>query len=291
MSVENSLPFERQEAYEWPLAVYLLLGGIGGAFISLSFILHYLFSWSPVGNYGMLIGMGLFALAGLTLLFLDLERPLNAIYSLNNIKTSGISWDVVLIALSFGGALLYVLPFYVSIPVLESLRLLFGGIGALAGFLFPVISGGLISAPVSVPLWHTPLLPVLFLINSFGVAFAAIPALFAPGSEILAFIFNLAVFMANLVISGGFIAFYEHAHNGPVEAWYGFQEMWKKFNFQVGFLVVGLLFPLILSGYMFFTGNFLSWGFGALAVAQLIGGFALRNCLLKHGYHTYPWPY
>ena len=291
MAVENSLHFERQEAYEWPLAVYLLLGGIGGAFISLSFILHYLFSWLPVGNYGMLIGMGLFALAGLVLIFLDLERPLNAIYSLNNIKTSGISWDVVLIALSFGGAFFYVLPFYVSIPASEGLRLFFGGISAIAGFLFPVISGGLISAPVSVPLWHTPLLPVLFLINSFGVAVSAVPAIFGPGSEILAFIFNLAVFMANLVSLGGFIAFYEHAHNGPVEARYGFHEMWKKFNFQFGFLVVGLLFPLLLSGYMLFTGNFLSWGFGALALAQLIGGFALRNCLLKHGYHTYPWPY
>ena len=288
---------ERQEAYEWPVSIYLLLGGFGGALITLAFVFHFFTSSLPMVGPAVLSGLVLFALAGVFLVFFDLERPLNAVYSLNNIWKSGISWDVVLIALNFIFGVLYVLPEYSQIDALSGIaqfvapyQVEFGAIAALAGFLFPIISGGLLAGPASIPLWHTPALPLLFLITSFALALAYIGSIFTLGGTVYT-VFIGSIFALSLLIFAISLAYIEHTHNGPIEAKEGMHRMLETTRFVILFPLVGMLFPLALTAYLLFGGTLIAWSMPALTIAFFFGGFAVRNCLVYNGIETYPWPY
>lgn len=288
---------EKQEAYEWPVSLYLLLGGFGGALIALAFVFHFFMATQPMIGIAVLSALVLFALAGAFLVFFDLERPINAIYSLNNVAKSGISWDVVLIVLNFVFGILYVLPEYSQISVLTTIahllapyQLVFGAIAAIAGFLFPIISGGLLASPASIPLWHTPALPLLFLITSFALAIAYVGSIFTLNAELYT-VFIGSIFALSLLIFAIALAYIEHTHNGPIEAKEGMHRMLNTGRFVLLFPLVGMLFPLALSAYLLFGGVFFVWSMPALAIALFLGGFAVRNCLIYNGIETYPWPY
>lgn len=288
---------ERQEAYEWPVAVYLFFGGLGGALIALAFVFHFFTSAAPMVGLSVLSGLVSFAMAGAFLVFFDLERPFNAIYSLNNVAKSGISWDVVLIALNYVFGILYLIPEYSQISALSGLaallapyQVIFGALAAISGFLFPIISGGLLAAPASIPLWHTPALPILFLVTSFALALAYLGSLFTlSGTVYIAFIGG--IFALSLLIFGISFAYLEHAHNGPLEAKEGMHRMLKTARFVLFYPLVGMAFPLVFSAYLLFSGVTFSWAMPALAVAFFLGGFAVRNCTVINGIETYPWPY
>jgi polysulfide reductase chain C len=288
---------ERQEAYEWPLSIYLFFGGLGGALIALAFVLEFFKATAPMTGLAVLSGLVFFGLAGLFLIFFDLERPINAIYSLNNYAKSGISWDVILIAFNYVFGILFVLPEFGNISILSSLantlapyQTFFGAIAAVSGFLFPIISGGLISAPASIPLWHTPALPLLYLVTSFSLALAYLGAIFNPvGTASTVFIGGIMAL--SLITFGISLAYLEHAHNSAIEAKEGMHRMLKTFRFILFYPLAGVLFPLGLSAYLFFTGASLVWAMPALAVGLFLGGFAARNCVINNGIQTYPWPY
>lgn len=288
---------EHQEAYEWPVSVYLFFGGFGGALIALAFIFHFFAATQPMIGLSVISGLVLFAIAGMFLVFFDLERPLNAVYSLNNFTKSGISWDVILIVLNYIGAILYVLPEYPNLPIIGGIgqalapfQLFFGAIGASAGFLFPIISGGLLAGPESIPLWHTPALPLLYLVTSFELGLAFIGSLF-PVSGLVFTAFTGGIFALSLLTFGISFAYLEHTHNGPVEAKEGMHRMLKTFRFVLLYPLLGVLFPLVLSAYLLFGGVATGWEFPALAVTLFLGGFAVRNCVILNGIETYPWPY
>ncbi len=286
---------EHQEAYEWPVSVYLFFGGFGGALMTLSFIFHYFQATAPLIGLTVISALILFALAGAFLVLFDLERPINAIYSLNNFTKSGISWDVILIVLNYVGGILYVVPQYSNIfgsigQALAPFQMFFGAIAAIAGFLFPIISGGLLAGPASIPLWHTPALPVLFLITSFELAMAYVGSVFTLNGTVYT-VFAGGIFALSLLTFGISLAYLEHAHNGPVEAKEGMHRMLKTVRFVLLYPLAGVLFPLAVSGYLLFGGAPMGWELPAMAVALFLGGFAVRNCLVLNGTETYPWPY
>ena len=288
---------ERQEAYEWPVSVYLLFGGFGGALMTLAFVFHFFTATAPMVGLSVLIGLVVFAIAGAFLVFFDLERPLNAIYSLNNVAKSGISWDVVLIALNYVFGILFVFPEYAELLGLGGLgsalapyQVFFGALAAIAGFLFPIISGGLLAAPAAIPLWHTPALPLLFLVTSFALALSYVGSLFSVSGTVYT-AFTGGILALSLLVFGISLAYLEHTHNGPVEAKEGMHRMLKKARFVLLYPLVGLAFPLVFSVYLFFAGVSFTWGLPALSVAFFLGGFALRNCVVNNGVQIYPWPY
>ena len=288
---------ERQEAYEWPVSVYLFFGGFGGALILLAFIFHFFVATQSMIGLTVISGLILFAIAGMFLVFFDLERPLNAVYSLNNFTKSGISWDVILIVLNYVGAILYVLPEYPDLPVLGAIgqalapfQLFFGGLAAIAGFLFPIISAGLLAGPASIPLWHTPALPLLYLVTSVELAVAFVGSLFPVSGTVFTALIG-GIFALSLLTFGISLAYLEHTHNGPIEAKEGMHRMLKTVRFVILYPLVGVLFPLVLSAYILFGGTVSGWEFPVLAVALFLGGFAVRNCVVLNGIETYPWPY
>ncbi|HVJ48633.1 NrfD/PsrC family molybdoenzyme membrane anchor subunit [Desulfitobacterium sp.] len=293
----NPMHPERQEGYEWPVGVYLFFGGLGGALITLSYIFHFFAATVPMIRLATLSGLVLFAIAGVFLIFFDLERPLNAIYSLNNVTKSGISWDVVLIILNFVFGILFVIPEFSNYSIFSGLasllapyQVFFGLIAAISGFLFPIISAGLLAAPAAIPLWHTPALPLLYLITSFSLAIAYLGALFSPVGTLYT-TFLGGIFALTALTFAISLAYLEHTHNGPIEAKEGMHRMLKTPRFILLYPVVGVLFPLVLSAYLFFTGATLTWAMLALTIALFLGGFAARNCVVNNGIETYPWPY
>lgn len=288
---------EDQEAYEWPVSVYLLFGGFGGALITLAFVFRFFAATAPMVGLSVLSGLVMFAVAGACLVFFDLERPLNAIYSLNNVTKSGISWDVALIVLNYVFGILFIIPEYAELVGLGGLgsalapyQIFFGALAAIAGFLFPIISGGLLAAPASIPLWHTPALPLLFLVTSFALALAYIGSLFSVSGTVYT-VFMGGILALTLLVFGISLAYLEHTHNGAIEAKEGMHRMLKKARFVILYPIIGLAFPLVFSAYLIFTGASFSWGLPSLAVAFFLGGFALRNCLVNNGVQVYPWPY
>lgn len=291
------MQLERQEAFEWPVAVYIFFGGFGGALITLSYIFNFFKATESMVGLAVLCGLVFFAIAGLFLVFFDLERPINAIYSLNNVSKSGISWDIVLIVPNFVFGILFVIPEFANISALSGLasalapyQVIFGAIAAIAGFMFPIISGGLLSAPASIPLWHTPALPLLYLVTSFSLAIAFIGAVFEPKGAVYT-AFMGAILALTAITFGISLAYLEHTHNGPIEAKEGMHRMLKTARFVILYPIVGVLFPLVLSAYLFFSGAAITWAMPALAIALFLGGFAARNCVVNNGIETYPWPY
>ncbi len=295
----NDREYVVQEAYEWPLAVYLFFGGLAGALVTIGVFLYYMGLNETVVVVAILSAIISMAIAGIVLVLFELLRPFAAYRSLVNWKHSGISWDVILVSLVIGGGLLFVLPLLSDqigtlggiTTFLSSVQWLLGGLAVLAGILFPIISGGLLSSFNSVPLWHSPALPVVFFLTSFSAGFSYLllvsSAYFSEGMKkgFWGFIFGLSLLL--ILIS---LSYLETIKNGPVEAQLGLGILKQSKPFLYGFVLVGLVVPAILGGWLFF-GSYVSGIAFIGALSVIIGGFVLRHYILKAGVHTYPWPY
>lgn len=286
-----------QEAYEWPLAIYLFLGGISGALITISVILYFMGISNLIVLLSSVSAIIFMGLAGIVLLLFELMRPFAAWRSLTKWKHSGISWDVILVSLVIGSGILFTLPLindWINLGgfnnFLRNIQPITGILSLAAGILFPIISGGLLSAFNSVPLWHGPGLPVLMFLTSFNAAFSYLVLISSTISEIMLKTFWGIIFTLTVLTVLTVLAYIEAVKNGPVEAKLGMNILKQKMIFILGFIVIGLIVPIIISGWMFF-GAYMPIIALIGAISTLIGGFILRHYMLKAGVHTYPWPY
>ncbi len=287
-----------QEAYEWPLAIYLFFGGLSGALVTIGVVMFFLGLNETIALTAILSSIVSMAIAGVVLVLFELMRPLVAWRSLSKWKHSGISWDVILVALVIGGGFLFALPLmkdWINLggltDFLASIQVITGSLAIIAGVLFPIISGGLLSAFNSVPLWHGPGLPAQMFLTSFSAGFSIL-VLFngADMSDNMLRTFWGAIFGLTVLVILLSISYVETFKNGPVEAQIGMGILKKNNIFIIGFVGIGLIVPAVIGGWMFFgTYSATIAMLGALSV--LIGGFTLRHYILKAGVHTYPWPY
>ena len=295
----NDREYVVQEAYEWPLAIYLFFGGLAGALVTIGVFLYYMGLSETVVIVAILSAIVSMSIAGIVLVLFELLRPLAAFRSLVNWRHSGISWDVILVSLVIGGGLFFVLPLLSDqignlgglTTFLASIQGLMATLTVVAGVLFPIISGGLLSAFNSVPLWHSPALPVVFFLTSFSSGFSY---LILVNSSYLSetavkgfwgFIFGLSTLL--ILIS---LSYLETIKNGPVEAQLGLKILKKSNGFIFGFGIIGLIVPALFGAWLFF-GNYATWVAVIGALSVLVGGFVFRHYILKAGVHTYPWPY
>lgn len=284
-----------QEAYEWPLAIYLFFGGLSGALVSIGVVLQFLGLNKTVVVAAVISAIVSMAIAGAVLVLFELMRPFTAWRSLTNWKHSGISWDVLLVALVIGGGLLFVLPLVIDLGALTDflagIQIVTGILALIAGVLFPVISGGLLSAFNSVPLWHGPGLPTLMFTTSFSGAFSLLIILNSNNmNDNMLRTFWGAIFGLTVLVILISVSYLETVKNGSVEAQLGMRILKKNPIFVLGFVIIGLLVPAVIGGLLFF-GSYASTMALIAAVSVLIGGWTLRHYLLKAGVHTYPWPY
>ena len=157
------------DAYGYLVLAYFFLGsGGGGAFLVSAF--SKLFGgerYENIANVGAIISPILVGFGGICLL-LDLEQPQRIFYLFFKFnQTSPISWGGIILSLFFLSSLVYL--YFLFFKKNERLAKIFGGIGIVIAIFVMSYTGLLISMARARPLWHSAIMPPLFLISG-GIA-------------------------------------------------------------------------------------------------------------------------
>ncbi|BAI80152.1 molybdopterin oxidoreductase membrane subunit [Deferribacter desulfuricans SSM1] len=283
-----------QEAFEWQIALYLFLGGVGaGAILSAVIVdfydrekyLAYIKGASLVGMPAVSIGC-LFLLIDLGQ---GLKKPWLLIYLLSN-PTSAITWGTAILSLFIFISLIYAaynfnfIKFGGGTFVKIALILLCLGTGGYTGVLL-----GLLKA---IPLWHQTALPILFIISaaSTGISAAVImKELFIKDKGELHMIETMHYYLLliEFVIVFGMILI---GLNGVPEMVYSMKLLLVgkyAFQFWSMFLILGLILPIIV--YTFVESKKLHLSKKSIVLIEalvLLGGFYLRYLIIHAGAYT-----
>lgn len=306
----KTMSFEPQHVWHWPVAVYLFLGGLGGATFAIAAIIH-LFEGCDKKMLSIAVLASMFFLGvGTIFLLADMLQPLKAFYALTN-PTSWIFWGVIFINTFFAAGVAYVIPLLEEWPqlkpwikripnpilsLLERFNRLAALGGATAGFLVAIYTGLLISAAPAITFWNTPAMPLLFVVSGFstGAAFLLLMSTFSPASNVQRISEKLEQLDAGLITVELIIlgAYFNFALFLPSGARYSSEILLNNPLFLFGFLIAGLLVPLAIETYGIFFGGHTKRTNRLLELASvlvLFGGFLLRYFVLEAGVYQYPW--
>ncbi len=284
-----------QESFEWYIALYLFLGGVGaGAILSAAFA--DLYNREKYVNYiksASLIGMPAVAIGSFFLL-LDLgqglTKPWLLIYLFAN-PTSAITWGTAILSLFIIVSLIYGAYNFKIIKFgggkLTKVSLIILAIGT-AGY-----TGVLLGVLRAIPFWHQTLIPALFIISAISTGISATVVvkeiLFRKEKEDIAPFetghFYLMVLEFIMVFAMIIIAL-----NGVPEMVYSIKVLLSgkyAVQFWLIFMILGLLLPTFLYGLqevkkLHMKGSFLI----IIELLVLIGGYYLRYLILHAGVYT-----
>ncbi|MDK2373263.1 MAG: polysulfide reductase NrfD [Candidatus Korarchaeota archaeon] len=175
--------------WEWLIAAYLFLGGMGGGGMMVSYYFCCRKSEQKLAAISAITSL-IIVIVGVFFLILDLEKPekfylvfmsphLNTrsmIFVGSSILTAFIIFGLIYITSlevkwpSLLGRIIPVLPWYGR----GSVANLTGLLAAIAGFLTTFYTGVLIGILKSVPFWHTPALPLLFVASALSTGVVGI---------------------------------------------------------------------------------------------------------------------
>ena len=302
------MTFVHQEVWEWPIAAYLFLGGLGGATFALSALAD-LFEEADKKMLSIaVLSSMIFVGIGTVFLLGDMLQPLKAFLALSN-PLSWIFWGVIFINVYFAAATVYLIPLLEAWPPLKPiiqkiprfiLNLLFkfhrwaalGG--ATMGFLVAIYTGLLISGAPGIAFWNTPAMPLLFVVSAFstGAAYLMLLARISQKSHIFIDKFeelDAALIVIEMIILG---AYFNFSFFLPNAARKSASYLMHSPGFFIGFFLFGLLVPLGIETYgIFFAKEKHKIGHlilpGTLLV--LLGGFLLRYYVIQAGVFQYPW--
>ena len=303
-----------QVEWNWLVAVYLFLGGMGAMVMAVSIFAHiYKIGGSDNGRlawWGNWIGILMLAV-GSAMLFYHLLNHLAVWRVLVGVfykPDAWIAWGTWFIIFAMIGAFWYTLPLTKKMPVFENWRIYqwfkglcqkyhkaIGWFTAINGILTAVYTGLLLQSFPAVSLWHNPGIPVLFTVSATSTAIAtllivqytilkneqdrALRHLFEKTDAWLIGIEIIIIFtFLNYLLIGseGGRVSYELLWGNPLWVW--------------GFVVLGLIVPFIIE-----VGVLLKRiPSGAVtvisaAVLVLMGGYLLRHFILAAGVYEYPW--
>ncbi len=159
-------------AYDWVLVTYFFLGGLSaGAFIFAAVVNHWWQELRPLAKAPAVAAPIVLGL-GLLVLFLDLGQPFRAFLLMISFNpSSALSWGVWFLNIFFVISLLYAWQTLKG-KAAESKWLAIAGV--VSALLVASYTGVLLSQALGRILWHTPLVPVLFLNGALisGIALA-----------------------------------------------------------------------------------------------------------------------
>jgi formate-dependent nitrite reductase membrane component NrfD len=283
---EFSLAWRSQSVWSWQVALDLFSGSLG-ACLFLAAVFYGAGAWAWAG-------LGLVAFAGLVLLS-HLGQPHRFWRAFARLRTSWMSRGalymtafIVLgaLALAPGVGGLGSEPWASAAPAGRVLAVL-AGIAAALVVLYP---GLVLSSSPSIPLWQSPLLPVLF--AGFALAGAvlvllgagALPAGAAPA---VAAHVGLPLLAADAVLLGLYLEVAGRSGAAARESVRRLTRTSLAGTFLGGVLGAGLLVPLACLAIDLWGTPSSAWVVAA-AVTALGGGYLFRHCWLRAGIYGPP---
>ncbi len=274
-------PLVTQKSWGWRIAAYLFLAGLGSGSALLGIVCGFLSgSLAPVTKAGLLTGP-ICASLGCLFLLIDLGRPSLSHRILWRPWDSWISRGFFILSGFIGSALILILFWIGPWPLIRDGGFLWNVLGFTAGvfaFLTSIYPAFLLGCS-PIPLWNTPILPVLFLVSSASMGTAAtavwaarIPGLYAPAlsffTELEAFLIVLELFLLFLYFHG-----MKLSETAKVSAKKILAEKFAPL-FWGGVVGIGLILPFILEA----AGAILLPAFFVL-----VGGYFLRYVIVLAG--------
>lgn len=283
-----------QEAFEWQIALYLFLGGVGAGAI-LSAVLADFYNREKYINYikaASLIGMPAVSI-GCFFLLIDLgqglTKPWLLIYLFAN-PTSAIMWGTLILSLFIGLATLYaaynfnIIKFGGEAIVKVALIFLCLGTAGYTGILL-----GLLKA---IPFWHQTGIPILFIVSgvSTGISSAVVvkEVILRNKDEISTIeTSHYYLLLIELILFIGMIFVALSSVPEMVASMKVLLTGHFAFQFWFIFMFLGLVLPIIL--YTFQEAKKLHLKGSALVIIELLvllGGFYLRYLVIHAGIYT-----
>ena len=295
----------RQEVWEWPIAVYLYLAGMGAGAFAVGLLTDWTVHPDIPSKAALLWGPILVAL-GAPFLILDLGKKFRFLNARRNPRSSWVARGfLILSTLIVTGLIVFVasllpsvlplvgieVPAWVSNPppvfgVIEWIALVFA-------FGTAAYTGVLLKAVKHVKLWDTWFLPLLFLVSAFSTGSMALMVTTlgvgrAIHSESLAGLeHTLMPVEQSLVIIESLVlaAFLYLRHRAQESGTRSVRLLLlgsKKFLFWVGIVGLGILLPVVLENVYSRFPNYPVLLF-VTGASVLTGGFLLRLAVVSSG--------
>jgi formate-dependent nitrite reductase membrane component NrfD len=278
---------EKQSTFGWLIAIDLFLGGAGASIFFISFIMDLMNRFQHITKIGSITGL-ILVLMGTLILFFDLGNK-SRLYRLFINPSSWVARGTYFITgfVVFGIAHSIFSWNILGWVILNETTLLgkvVGWIAAIFSFMTMLYTGMLISTMKRIPLWNTPVLPLLFILSSLytGMAFLLlIGNLFiaTPMEDLHSLVMVEIVFiLVQLLTLGLFLWVGKYNQITTVES----IRLLEKPLFYIGVIILGLVIPLGLLIYNRFIEN----GMILVILSSLLilqGGIILRYCIIKAG--------
>lgn len=301
-----------QTTWVWEPAIYLFLGGLaGGAFLAATLVRFLSKDAFPrVTVFGTWLST-VALVAGLLFLVVDVSKPFQAMMmwksfvNLNSWMAIG-AWLLFAAVIFMGLCSVFSTPKLVSVvgtfckPLAKHAEKISKGCmvpGAIFGLGVAVYTGILLWSAHSIPLWNTPLIPVLFTISALDAGASAILAilLFEKSDKAAAFVKRASIALVVLIIAEACTLaalFFVHLGGTESQVLSANTLLNGELSLQFWVLVVGvgLVVPFVLTiiDMMHVVKNHeLARLLHLVAIAcALVGGFTLRFVILTGGMHA-----
>ncbi len=279
---EFVIDFRVNREFNVLVALSFVIEGIGAA----TFLWGLLLGHLP----GMAVGFAFIVLGSLALM-LDLGRPMRAWRILWRTRSSWISRGSIFIGgAGFFAFLILVFPLLFPdyrgtayVTIIEGLAVIF----ALLTILY---SGFLISSMTPIPFWNTPLVPVLFLFHAATSGLSFVLFLLILSGRSLDLTMRMleiegGLLLTTLIFSIAYVMVMSGSTNAARES-VRLLSRQHRLLFWGNAVVLGLLIPLIITAYLYFSPGWEMIALIALflmTLLRLIGDFAFRYAILKVG--------
>ncbi len=331
---------EQHLMWNWPMIVYLFLAGLGAGALAVSGIVVL---WGPAGEFrhraALIARLGAFigplpVIIGTGLLIYELGRPFRALNLFTSnfwflaLNPSPMNWGSWFILLFCIFATVYALTFIPWKSLLrgewgerleargERLRAPMASICVPLAIAMAIYTAILLAAVPARPLWHTPVLWLLFTVSAISTGLSAIILVQRfmfrkPGAvrgavrredpafrvtEYYLVSMKVLLIIAELVVIGLFFMFAHmtiNSANFAVQTLLPGGEM--ATTFWVGVILVGLLMPAFIEGFYLLRtavlGHEFEWPYVinvSAPIAILFGGLMLRYVIVVGGQITGP---
>jgi polysulfide reductase chain C len=295
-----------QGVWKWEIAIYLYMAGMGAGAYAIGMIVHWsldvkipftLFGFSfDLGTPALLWGP-IFVAVGAPFLILDLGIKRRFLYACLNPKTSWVARGFLILS-TFIVLGMVVLVASILCPGVRakspSAWLILEAVSVVFAIGTAIYTGILLKSVRYVPVWNTPLLPVLFLASalstgSMGIILAMTGSeiLFSPGGASLSAAHRVIPFeRAFIALEAIILAFYLYSRyrekdQGETSVRLLLSGRLKPL-FWGGVVLTGFVFPLVLE-YIYSCCPHAPELLYATGIFLLCGGFFLRLGVLASG--------